>query len=282
MYRCFLSVLVLTLSFTTQATAETPETVLDRVRLYAMDCGTIVLEARAMHWFEDTDAYIKTPGVMAVPCFLIRHPRGDLLWDTGLGDKFVGQGIVDLGDGFSAKVEHTLVAQLKALQLTAQDINFVAFSHHHFDHTGNAALFKNASYLINRKEMEWSQREPFGVDGKTLAFINDENTQLIERDHDLFGDGSVRILRAPGHTPGHQILMLKLTDAGTVILSGDLYHTRENFRQARVAALNDSRAETLASFDRVKKFIERYNARMVVQHDRKDFSELPKFPRYLD
>ncbi|HSX84876.1 MAG TPA: N-acyl homoserine lactonase family protein [Cellvibrio sp.] len=281
MYRCFLSFLLL-FFFGVQAAAETPKTVLDTVRLYAMDCGTIMLEARAMHWFEDTDAYIKTPGIMSVPCFLIRHPHGDLLWDVGLGDKFVGQGVVDLGDSFSAKVEHTLVAQLQVLQLTAQDIEFVAFSHHHFDHTGNAALFTDASYLINRKEMEWSQHEPFGVDVKTLAFINDENTQLIERDHDLFGDGSVRILRAPGHTPGHQILMLKLANTGTVILSGDLYHTRENFHQARVAALNDSRAETLASFDRVKKFIERYNARMVVQHDRKDFSGLPKFPRYLD
>lgn len=282
MYRRFLSFLLLMFSYTMQAAAETPKAILDTVRLYAMDCGTIMLEARAMNWFEDTDAYIKTPGIMSVPCFLIRHPRGDLMWDAGLGDKFAGQGVVDLGDGFSAKVEHSLIGQLKVLQLTSQDIEFVAFSHHHFDHTGNAALFKDATYLINRKEMEWSQHEPFGVDVKTLAFIKDDNTQLIERDHDLFGDGSVRILRAPGHTPGHQILMLKLAHAGAVILSGDLYHTRENFCQARVATLNDSRAETLASFDRVMKFIEKYKARMVIQHDREDFLGLPKFPEYLD
>ena len=282
MYRPFLSFLLLMFSFTVQAAAETHKAVLDTVRLYAMDCGTIMLEARAMHWFEDTDAYIKMPGLMAVPCFLIRHPRGDLLWDVGLGDKFAGQGVVDLGDGFSAKVEHTLVAQLKVLQLTAQNIDFVAFSHHHFDHTGNAALFKEARYLISRKEMEWTQGEPYGVDREGLAFIGDNNAQFIEGDHDLFGDGSVRILRAPGHTPGHQILMLKLANTGTVILSGDLYHTRENFRQARVAALNDSRAETLASFDRVEKFMEKYNARMIIQHDREDFLGLPKFPKYLD
>lgn len=252
------------------------------LRLYTLDCGVIMLEPRAMNLFEDTDAYATTPGVMAVPCFLIRHPRGDFVWDTGLGDALAGKGVVNLGDGFSAKVELSLVEQLQAINLTPQGVDFVAFSHHHFDHTSNAGLFTQARYLINRKEMAWTRGSPFGVDSKTLASVSESNTLFIEHDYDVFDDGSVRILRAPGHTPGHQVLMLKLANAGVVILSGDLYHTRKNFHRSRVAALNDSRAETLASFDRIEKLIEKFDARMVIQHDREDFLALPRLPGYLD
>lgn len=123
---------------------------------------------------------------------------------------------------------------------------------------------------------------PYGVDPETLASVNDSNTHFIEGDHDVFEDGQVRILRAPGHTPGHQVLLLTLANTGTVTLSGDLYHTRENFNFSRVAALNHSRAETLASFDRITRLMDRYGARMIIQHDPDDIAALPASPQYLD
>ncbi|HSH41738.1 MAG TPA: N-acyl homoserine lactonase family protein [Arenicellales bacterium] len=252
------------------------------VRLYTMDCGAITLQPRAMHLFDDTDAYIDAAGVMSVPCFLVHHPDGHLIWDAGLSDSFAGRKMVDLGDGFTVMLERSLADQLEQLHLTPADVDLIAFSHHHFDHTGNARLFAKATYLLNRRELQWSRNEPFGVEPEHLALVTDANSKLIEHDYDVFGDGKVRILQTPGHTPGHQALMLKLDTAGTVILSGDLYHTRDNFSLSRVAAVNHSRAETLASFDRVVSLINKYGARIVIQHDPDDIAALPPFPEYLD
>jgi glyoxylase-like metal-dependent hydrolase (beta-lactamase superfamily II) len=98
----------------------------------------------------------------------------------------------------------------------------------------------------------------------------------------VFGDGTVRILRAPGHTAGHQVLELKLQKAGTVILSGDLYHLRANREFMRVPMMNLNRADTLASMERIEKIVKNTKARLIVQHDPQDFQALPKFPAYLD
>ncbi|MCH8505649.1 MAG: N-acyl homoserine lactonase family protein [Ectothiorhodospiraceae bacterium] len=253
------------------------------LRLYAMHCGSLSLESMSM--FEDTDEYTATPGDLVVPCYLIRHPEGDLIWDTGLGDQLArhGDGVV-IGEGVTARVDVTLEAQLRQLDLVPGDIDYVAFSHFHFDHTNNAPLFAQSTYIVNRKELDWAQGTPtpFGVNLESLNVLADAKTQLIEFDHDVFNDGSVRILQAPGHTPGHQVLMLQLTNAGTVILSGDLYHTHDNHELSRVPAINTSRAETLASIDRISRLMEKQDARLVIQHAPEDFAALPRFPAHLD
>ncbi len=123
---------------------------------------------------------------------------------------------------------------------------------------------------------------PFGVDPSTFTAYKTAKTQMIDGDYDVFGDGSVRILKAPGHTPGHQALQLKLKKTGVVILSGDLYHTRANRAAARVPGFNVSRADTLASINRIEKIVKNTKAHFVVQHDPDDFKSLPKFPAYLD
>jgi glyoxylase-like metal-dependent hydrolase (beta-lactamase superfamily II) len=106
-------------------------------------------------------------------------------------------------------------------------------------------------------------------------------TQMIDGDWDVFGDGLVRILKTPGHTPGHQSLMVKLKDSGTVILSGDLYHTLDNRKYGRVPAINTSRADTLASINRIENLAKTTNARIIIQHSPEDFNSLPKPPAYL-
>ena len=109
---------------------------------------------------------------------------------------------------------------------------------------------------------------------------------MIDNDYDVFGDGAVRILKAPGHTPGMQVLQVQLKHSGTVILAGDLYHIRANRAGRRIPRVNYSRAETLASIDRIETIIKnievrRAPARLVIQHEPQDFDSLPKFPEYL-
>jgi glyoxylase-like metal-dependent hydrolase (beta-lactamase superfamily II) len=279
----FFRILAFLLAASAPAQADSSSEALTTPRLYALDCGTLKLESMAL--FEDTDEYANTPGTLAVPCFLIRHPNGDLIWDTGLGDRLAQhkEGVA-IAEGITARVPVTLRAQLQQLGLAPEDIELVAFSHLHVDHTGNASLFTKALYLLNRKDLDWAlgKPTPFGVDTESLGFASTAKSQMIELDHDVFGDGSVRIMSTPGHTPGHQILLLRLANAGTIVLSGDLYHTRDNFRLARIPVINHSRGETLASFDRAERLIRKHGARLVIQHAPEDFAALPKFPAYLD
>jgi N-acyl homoserine lactone hydrolase len=251
-------------------------------RLYAIDCGRIVFKDMAM--FSDTGEYDGKAGAMVDPCFLIIHPRGTFLWDAGLGDKIAASADgVDL-NGIRLHVDITLQDQLKALRLKPDDIDFVAFSHFHLDHIGNANLFTHATWIINKLELDaaFGAAPPIGVDKSLISAYEHVQTKMIDGNYDVFGDGSVRILKAPGHTPGHQVLFLELEHAGTVALTGDLYHSRENRRLRRVPAVNTERAVTLASFDRFEHLVENLHARVIVQHDPHDFHSLPKFPDYLN
>ena len=249
------------------------------LKLYALDCGQIQLPDMGM--FSDTGEYDGPPGTLMAPCFVISHPKGTLLWDTGLGDKLVGQGPVTVDGGITLQVERSLQSQLQLIGV--QKIDYLAFSHFHFDHTGNANAFRDAQWLVNRQELDTSL-------ASADAFVNPDDirpsrqTRMIhlEGDHDVFGDGSVKILRSPGHTEGHQVLLLRLANSGPVILSGDLYHTRENRHYQRVPAFNANRADTLASMNRIETLARNLGARIVIQHDPQDFSALPSAPAYLD
>jgi glyoxylase-like metal-dependent hydrolase (beta-lactamase superfamily II) len=252
------------------------------VRLYTIDCGRI--EVSDMAAFSDTGEYDGKPGKLTAPCFLIRHPKGNLLWDTGLGD-----GLADKKDGltngpFHLSLKKTLAAQLADIGIQAADINFVSFSHLHFDHTGNANNYAGASWLVAKNELDWgnSTPTPFGVNPDSFSAYKTAKLVSFAGDKDVFDDGSVRILAAPGHTPGHKVLMLKLKKSGTVILSGDLYHTMENRKEKRMPLFNTGRAETLASIDRIERIIKNTHARFVIQHAPESFDSMPKFPAYLD
>ena len=251
------------------------------VRLYTLDCGT--LEFKDMRSFSDTGEYDGQTATIAVPCFLIRHPKGTLVWDTGLDPKFVQRS--DNGaHGIRATLNVSVEKQLQQLNLKPTDITYLAFSHMHLDHTGNANLFTASTWILNRTEMQWASQPTGGgpVAQDTFSGYKHAKTQLIDGDYDVFGDGTVRILKTPGHTPGHQVLLLTLPKAGKVLLAGDLYHLRRDRQQKLVPAFNVDRAETLASFDRVERIVANTKARLVIQHDPEDFKALPKFPAYLE
>lgn len=253
------------------------------IKVYAMDCGRI--EFSDLGNFSDTGEYDGEPGTLAEPCFLIRHPRGDLLWDTGLGDRFASMpGGEEVRPGVRAIVDTPLLAQLEQIGVTAADIEFVSFSHFHWDHTGNANAFTQSTWLLSRREVDDLEGAhlPPNVKPDALSGRKQAKVELIDLDRDVFGDGTVRILRTTGHTAGHQVLLLKLPKSGVVVLSGDLFHTRENFEQDRMPVFNYSRGETLGSIDRIKRILRNTHGRIVIQHEPEDFKALPKPPAYLD
>jgi N-acyl homoserine lactone hydrolase len=254
-----------------------------QVRLYTLDCGHATF--KDMAGFSDTGEYDGKPGSMVAPCFLIKHDNAYLLWDFGLGDRFAANAAgSDVAPGVHITVPVTLRAQLQALHLEPSDITYVAFSHLHWDHTGNANEFPDSTWIMSRTELAAATAlpPPNGVLPETFAVYKSAKTESIDADYDVFGDGTVMILRAPGHTPGHQVLKLKLRTRGTVILSGDLYHSRLNRIFKRVPVSNVSRADTMASMDRIETIIKNTHGRLIVQHDPLDFEILPKAPAFLD
>jgi N-acyl homoserine lactone hydrolase len=267
------------LGTTAIAGAEVP---ISQVRLYVLDCGHAEFENMGM--LSDTGEYDGKPGTFVDPCFLVQHPKGTLLWDTGLGDQIADNKNGVINNGHRIAVPVKLLDQLRLLGLTPADIRYIAFSHLHFDHTGNANAFASSTWIINQEELKWAlgNPTPFAVAPASFSAYKTAKTRMIDNDYDVFGDGSVRILKAPGHTPGSQVLAIKLKKSGTVILAGDLYHTRASRKHRRIPSINTGRADTLASIDRIEKIVTNTRARLVIQHDPADFTSLPKLPAYLD
>lgn len=253
------------------------------VKLYALDCGRAHVQDMAP--FSDTGELDGKPADMSYPCFLIRHGSDWLLWDTGLGDAIAREkNGVELAPGARFTVPVTLVDQLKRLDLEPGDIQYLSFSHFHFDHTGNANLFGASTWLINARELEAAEgaHPPFGVEKHAISAHKTAKVKPFTGDYDVFGDGTVTILATPGHTPGHQSLMVRLRNSGILVLSGDVYHQRLSREQRLVPAFNWNRADSLASMARIERLIENTKARLVIQHASEDFGALPPFPAYLD
>jgi N-acyl homoserine lactone hydrolase len=267
------------------APASTP-TPAPGVKLYAMNCGDLN--------FGDVDLFADDGSMKGVartfidPCYLIRHPQGDLLWDTG-----VPEAIADMPDGLKPEgfpvhivVKKKLGAQLAELGLTPADIEFVSFSHMHFDHTGNANLFAGSTWIVDADERAamFSDKARAGKDFAAYSALENAKTTLIEGDavHDVFGDGSAVIVQAPGHTPGHAVLLVKPAASAPVLLTGDLWHLEESREKRLVPSFNVDRAQTLASMDRVETLANDAGARIVRQHVPSDFASLPAFPAALE
>jgi glyoxylase-like metal-dependent hydrolase (beta-lactamase superfamily II) len=253
------------------------------VRIYTLDGGLTVFQEGGI--MSDTGEFEGRPVLMPAPAFLIQHGDRWLLWDTGNGDRIAdlpGGSEVKFGGRFS--VSRTIKDQLAQLGLEPDDIEFVALSHLHQDHAGNVGLFPRATFLVSAAELAFARQipTPFGIDGEATETLNGFKVDALDFDHDVFGDGSVSILRAPGHTPGSLVLLVRLENSGAVLLSGDLFHLRENYEKQLVPVPNSSRADTLASFDRFAKIVANTNARVVVQHDPGDYAGMPTFPKYLD
>lgn len=243
------------------------------LELYRLDCGSI--EA-SLDQFSDTYLYTGQSKTLVASCYLIRNGDQLLLWDTGLDGDLVGAPR-DEG-GYVSRLEVRLVPQLAQLGLAPEDITFVGISHYHFDHIGQAADFPGSTLLIGKKDYAVARTWPPGQRRLAPWITAGGKVEEIEGDRDVFGDGRVTILSLPGHTEGHQALLVRLA-SGPVLLSGDLYHFAEQVGNAGVPSFNTSRAETLASMDRFNRIAEQLSARVIIQHEPADVAKLPAFPQ---
>ncbi len=173
---------------------------------------------------------------------------------------------------FSVGIVSTSISdQLKMLKLSPNDIKYVMLSHTHFDHTGNINLFPNATLIMQEAEYQsLSQKQlPHAVSNDLLNTVKPMHKILINGNYDLFNDGTVVVIKTPGH-------------ADTVVLSGDAYHTREAYLYSQVPQFNYNRADTLASMQRINEILKNTHGQLIIQHSKEDFATLPKFPAFLN
>ncbi len=208
------------------------------------------------------------------PTYIItHHPTGKrLIWDTGLPEA-IGKTPITPGDGtFTLSRQDSLVNQLKTLQLSYDDFDYIALSHSHFDHTGTANYFKNATWLVQANEYEFITNK----DNAALGLAVSELTKVekLKGDYDVFGDGSVVIKYTPGHTIGHQSLYIDLGLKRPILLTGDLYHFQENRQNKISPSFNYNFEQTRASMEAFETFAKQKNAIVIIQHSPKDYKKL--------
>jgi N-acyl homoserine lactone hydrolase len=258
-------------------------------RLYVFDGGVLASETAR---YRLTDADVEEVP-LSIASFLIVHPRGVLMWDAGAvadGERSGGLGYEqrllrrDNQERF-VKLAPTLVSQLASAGYEPSDVTHLALSHYHWDHTADANLFAGAQWLVPKLEHDkmFAADPPGGTRPETYtALKNARTTLLTSREHDVFGDGTVVIRQASGHTEGHSVLYVKLAKTGPVVLSGDLYHYPAERRLNRVPTFEVSEAETQAARTELDDFLRRTSAQLWIQHDLPAFRALKKAPEFYD
>lgn len=262
----------------TELTTENIKT--DPLKVYVFDGGTV--QANKLEIFSQGDLYKGESKTFADMIFVIQHPKGNLLWDAGLGENLVElqEPFTTPNGAFTVSRKQGIVEQLKQIGLTTKDFKYIALSHTHFDHSGSANQFAEATWLVQEKEFDFvtSKEQQKQNPDNYNAIKALRNTKKLNGDFDVFEDGTVVIKSMPGHTPGHQVLFLDLEQEGPLLLTGDLYHFEENRSGGVVPSFNHSVENTKASMTAFEAFAEEKGARVIIQHSQKDYNSLNHAP----
>ena len=249
-------------------------------RLYVIDCGTLTYN-RPEDYQLTREEVADTN--MSVPCFLVVHRKGILLFDTGLDDRLVGRPLWENVDGGYGQIKfNTLRGQLADIGVTPADITYLAISHSHWDHVGNANDYAGSIWLTQKAELDFM----FGASADRAylplySALAHSRKEVLEGDHDVFGDGTVVLKFTPGHTPGHQALYVKLARTGGVVLSGDLYHYAEE-RQLHRLPKEEESTGTPASREAMERFLKEKDAQLWIGHSTAFFRNAIKSPGWYD
>jgi N-acyl homoserine lactone hydrolase len=251
-----------------QPPAAAPAAATPEITLTRLDCGSGNNDQRR---FSDSFAYTNPQVPFTFSCYVIKHGSDYMVWDTGY-----------LPGSNPSAPKVTLGEQLATMGVRPEQVKFVGVSHFHADHTGQLGTVPGATLLIGDREWAALRTTPpmagANVAGFTHWLTGGGKVEPQPVDKDVFGDGTVVVLRTPGHTPGHQSLLVRLKEKGAVLLSGDAVHFHENYQNNGVPAFNFDRSQTIASMDRMKEIEKNLKATVIIQHDPRDIAKLPAFP----
>jgi glyoxylase-like metal-dependent hydrolase (beta-lactamase superfamily II) len=250
------------------------------VKLFAMTCGWLTANRGAfLPGGENGAERLAVP----VPSYLVVHPKGRVLFDTGMHVATQRDAAGRLGG--LAKVFEVAFApgeevsrRLETLDVDASRVDYLLNSHLHFDHAGGNEQIPNARWVVQKREWEAAQdADTARKNGfRSHDYDHGHDRLLVDGEHDLFGDGSVVCLPTYGHTPGHQSLRVAL-DGGPVILTADACYFRQTLEQLVLPPVVHDEAEMLASLHRLRAW-QQAGARLFFGHDPEQWKDVPQAP----
>ena len=252
------------------------------LRLYVFDCGSLNIPDTSPYQLKKEEL---ATTYMSVPCFLIAHPKGAMIWDAGAVPDTAFKPAGGPATLRYATSQKPLSAQLAEIGYSPADITYLTFSHFHWDHVGNGNLFASATWLVRKPERDIMFSDPPSPRTEPANYSALKNSQMVmvtKDDYDVFGDGTVVLKAAPGHSPAHQVLFLKLPKTGPVMLSGDLYHYPEERKLNKIPTTEFDASQTIASRSAVEAFLKKTGAQLWIQHDFTATAKLKKAPAFYD
>ena len=253
---------------------------LNGVELYAFTCGSLTIPLGFL--LEGERGRIRVP----VPSYLIAHPRGVALFDSGLNLAARADALAYMGEqGAKYATFHfddgeEISARLRALDVAPEDVTFLVNSHLHYDHSGGNAQVPNADVVVQRREWEHARSRPDDDPGYRRAdFDTGQRVVLISGEHDLFGDGSVTCFPTYGHTPGHQSLRVR-NERGEFVLCGDACYLRRTLDELHLPGVLADREAALAALQRFRA-LQSAGARILFGHDPEFWKSVPQAPERL-
>lgn len=252
------------------------------VRLYVIDCGVLDIPDTSPYRLTKEDVVTTK---MSAPCFLVAHPKGTMMWDTGpVPDTNFKPGSATATMRYATTTK-SLTARLAEIGYTPADITYLTISHFHWDHVGNGNLFAGSTWLVRQKERDIMFSDPPSprTEPANFSALKTSKTVIVkDADYDVFGDGTVILKSAPGHSPDHQVLFLKLKKTGPVLISGDLYHYPQERTRKLIPTTEFNPDQTVASRAAIEAFIKQTGAQLWIQHDLPANAKLKKSPAYYD
>jgi N-acyl homoserine lactone hydrolase len=266
------------------------------IRLYVFSSGALTIGKGSLVNLAPMEPQIQVP----VGFYVVRHPRGTVLFDTGNNDRIITDPGY-WGAAFNAlKPVNTpdvaIDTQLRRIGLSPDDITYVVVSHLHLDHGGNVGKFPNSTIVVQRSEVEnafWpapGTGGPYMIgDVMPLRSANTDNPNAVKMlqlngDLDIFGDGTVVVKRWVAHTPGSQMMVVRLRNTGPVILTGDNVYFRENVERnvPPNITLAYSPSGFFSAFEWIRYMMATERANFFTAHDPDAFKAMKKAPEFYD
>jgi N-acyl homoserine lactone hydrolase len=239
------------------------------LKLYALHCGGDMMD---LALFDPFDANVGTKVYNPYFMYVVMHPKGTVLFDSGahpdLGtdpESRLGAAAADFDMRLSA--EDQIERRLAAVGMTPGDIDLVVQSHLHFDHAGGLSWLRHAPILVQREELVFARNPPVYQEPIYIQadFSMDLDWHELDGDHDLFGDGRVTAISTPGHTRGHQSLLVRL-DGQTVFLLADAAYLVDKMRSRSLPGILWSPDAMIASWERIEEIERGEQAQLITTH----------------
>jgi N-acyl homoserine lactone hydrolase len=246
------------------------------MKLYALHCGGDVMDWAA---FDPFDERVGTKVYNPYFVYVVTHPQGTVLFDTGIHPQMGVDPQARLGPAaaaFDTRIgpEDHIEACLGKIGLAPGDIDLVIVSHLHFDHAGGLEWLTHAPVLVQREELNFARNPPVY---QRLIYVPDDfehglQWRELDGDHDVFGDGRLLAVSTPGHSRGHQSLMVKLDSGQTVFLLADATYLLAKMRERALPGILWSPDAMVASWERIEALEREHDAMLIATHDL-DFRE---------